>query len=45
MSGVLVVDDRLPLGTVIEELVIAAYCSDEGELSDRVVFLPLRASG
>ncbi|MBO0697698.1 MAG: DUF5615 family PIN-like protein [Zavarzinella sp.] len=45
MPGLLVVDDHLPLGQAIDELAIVAYCTDEGELENRVVFLPLRPSG
>lgn len=41
MTGVIVVDDRLPLRRMIDELLIVAVCSAEDEVRDRVLFVPL----
>ncbi|HEX3151340.1 MAG TPA: DUF5615 family PIN-like protein [Gemmataceae bacterium] len=45
MPGILIVDDHLPIGLAIEELVIAAYCANDDEFENRIVFIPLPASG
>jgi predicted nuclease of predicted toxin-antitoxin system len=41
MSGVLILRNRLTIGTAIEGILIAALCSEPGEWRDRVEFLPL----
>jgi hypothetical protein len=41
MSGVFVLDDRMPLGKAIEELLILAVCSEDEEWRDQVVFVPM----
>jgi len=42
MPGVLEVGEHLPVGQAIEELLIVAECSREGEWEGRVLYLPLR---
>jgi hypothetical protein len=41
MPGVFVVNDRLPPGQVIEELLLIDSCSEQSEWTDRVLYLPL----
>lgn len=41
MLGVFVVNDRLPVGRAIEELVLVATCSEASEWVGRVLYLPL----
>lgn len=41
MPGVFVVNDRLPVGRAIEELVLVASCSDASDWVGRVLYLPL----
>jgi hypothetical protein len=41
MPGVVIASQSLPVGHVIEELVLLAECSREGEWEGRVVHLPL----
>ena len=41
MYGVVIVSDRMPFARAIAELLILAQCSDEPELLDRVLHLPL----
>ena len=41
MPGVFVVNDYLPIGQAIEELLLVEGCADPTEWSDRVLFLPL----
>jgi len=41
MPGVFVVDDRLPLGKAIEELLILAVCSLPDEWADQVIYVPM----
>jgi hypothetical protein len=41
MAGVFVLDDRMPLGKAIEELLILAVCSEDEEWRDQVVFVPM----
>jgi hypothetical protein len=41
MTGVVVVDDRLSLGRMIDELLVVAVCTAEGELRDQVIYVPL----
>jgi len=42
MPGVIVAHQRLPIGDVIEDLVLIATCSTPEEWAGRVYFLPLR---
>lgn len=39
MPGVIVVDDRAAIGTVIDDVLLFALCSDEGECEGQVLFL------
>ena len=39
MPGVF--DDRMPIGQAVDELLIAAQCSDKGEWNDLVTYFPL----
>ena len=41
MPGVFVVNDRLPAGEVIMELILIAECSVAADWAGRVLFLPL----
>ncbi len=41
MPGLLVIDQRLPLGEVISEIVFLAECCDEGEWEGQACYLPL----
>lgn len=41
MPGVFVVDDQLPLGKAIEELLILAICSKDEEWCDQIVYVPM----
>lgn len=41
MSGVFLVNDRLPARGVIDELLMIDDCSEHAEWSSRVLFLPL----
>ena len=42
MPGVLAVSQSLPIGRVIEGLLLLAECALEGELEGQVLHLPLR---
>ncbi len=42
MPGVLEVNEYLPVGQAIEEILIVAECSSPSELDGRVLYLPLR---
>ena len=42
MPGVVEVDQCLPVGTVIEDLILLAECSLPGEWEGQVRYLPLR---
>lgn len=42
MPGLIEVSRRVPLGDVIEDLVLLARCSQEGEWDGQVLYLPLR---
>lgn len=42
MPGLVIVNDRAPIGQMIDELVLIATCSLEGEWEGKVLFLPLR---
>lgn len=41
MPGVFVFDDRMPIGQAVDELLIAAQCSNKGEWNDLVTYFPL----
>src|SRR2546423_13372655 len=41
MSGVIAVDDELPVAQVIEELAIIVACSEADDWENQVVYLPL----
>ena len=41
MPGVFVINDRLPVGRAIEELVLVSTCSEPSEWVSRVLYLPL----
>jgi predicted nuclease of predicted toxin-antitoxin system len=41
MPGVFVVNDRLPVGRAIDELLLVEGCSEQAEWTDRVLYLPL----
>jgi hypothetical protein len=41
MPGVFIVSDRLPIGQVIQELLLIDACSKQLEWNGRVLFLPL----
>lgn len=42
MPGVVEIDADLPVGSAIEELILIAECSLDGEWEGRVLYLPLR---
>jgi predicted nuclease of predicted toxin-antitoxin system len=41
MPGVFVINDRLPVGRAIEELLLIAICSEPSEWAGKVLYLPL----
>ncbi|MBO1350629.1 MAG: DUF5615 family PIN-like protein [Hormoscilla sp. GUM202] len=41
MSGLFVVNNRMPIGQAIEELIIIARCSEQDEWEGVVLYLPL----
>ena len=41
MSGVFVLNDRLPVGQAIDEILLLVACSEQAEWSSRTVHLPL----
>jgi hypothetical protein len=41
MPGLIIVDDATPIGVLVQELLIAAYCSSQSEWENKVEFLPL----
>jgi predicted nuclease of predicted toxin-antitoxin system len=41
MSGVIAVDDELPIGQAIEELAIIVACSETSDWENQIVYLPL----
>ena len=41
MPGVFIVHDRMAVGQAVEQLVLMAGCSDQGEWAGLVVYLPL----
>jgi hypothetical protein len=42
MPGVIVIPQRVIIGSVLDDLLLVATCSDPQELSGRLLFLPLR---
>ncbi len=42
MPGVFEVNSRIPVGVIIEEIIMLAECSLEGEWEGRVEYLPLK---
>ena len=42
MPGVIAVHQRLPIGTVVDDLVLVASCSLPGDWVNQIQFLPLR---
>ena len=41
MAGIITVPDDLPIGQAIEQLQIVVECSEENELENQVLYLPL----
>jgi hypothetical protein len=41
MPGVVILNDRLPVGQAIQEILLMAECSDQTDWKNRVVYLPL----
>jgi predicted nuclease of predicted toxin-antitoxin system len=41
MPGVIVVNDRLPIGQIIDEVILIANCSEPADWLNRVLYLPL----
>ena len=41
MPGVFVINDRLPVGHAIEEILLVATCSEASEWTGKVLYLPL----
>jgi len=41
MTMLFIVEDELPLGVVIDDLIIVATCSTEQEWQGRIEYLPL----
>jgi hypothetical protein len=41
LAGVFIVNDRLPVGQAIQEILLIVSCSEQSEWSGRVVHLPL----
>jgi len=42
VPGILIVDDRAPIGVCIQDISLIAECSDLDEWRDQVFYLPLR---
>lgn len=42
MPGVVEIDDSAPIGKIIEDILLLAECSFEGELEGQVAYLPLK---
>lgn len=42
MPGLIAVSQYMPIGNVIEEVMLLAECSSEGEWSGQVLYLPLK---
>ena len=42
MPGVIAIPQRVAIGSVLDDLVLVATCSEPQELSGRLLFLPLR---
>jgi hypothetical protein len=41
MSGVFLIDDRMPVGQAIDEILLAAHCLSAEECADIVMYFPL----
>ena len=41
MTGLIVVPDRLPVGLVVEDLLLMNNCREQAEWIGRVIYLPL----
>jgi hypothetical protein len=41
MSGVFILNDRLPVGRAIDELLLMVACTEQAEWSGRAVHVPL----
>ena len=41
MPGLFVINDRLPVGQAIEEILLVATCSEASEWAGKVLYLPL----
>lgn len=41
MPGVFVINDRLPVGQAIEEILLVATCSEASEWMGKVLYMPL----
>ncbi len=41
MPGAFIVNDRLPIGQVIQDILLIDECSEQEEWSGRILFLPL----
>ena len=41
MLGILEIPDTMPIGQAVEEILVVAECSDEGEWQGQVGYLPL----
>ncbi len=39
--GVFILNDRLPVGQAIQEILLIAGCTDQAEWAGRVIYLPL----
>lgn len=42
MPGVVLVDRSVPIGVAIEDILLLAEFSEEGEMDGKVIYLPLR---
>ncbi len=42
VPGVLIVDDLAGIGLCIEEILLVAECSDEGDWEDKIAYLPFK---
>lgn len=42
VPGVLIVDDLAGIGSCIEEILLVAECSDEGDWEDKIAYLPFK---
>jgi hypothetical protein len=42
VPGVFIVDDRAAIGDCVEDVLLVAECSDEGEWEDQIHYLPFK---